>query len=181
MSAAAGAGSTFKRAALAFIAACLPLAAAAGYYHYREYRYAGELHKQEAQLAALDAQLRPIGDLDRLRSEMLARKQIADVLQEPQRGLQAAFALAATMPAGASLVDLDVDEKRLTLQARCADAAVTDALLERLKQAGFSEARIALRQPGAPASVEQVRYTANIDPARFAELARAAGKTEVRP
>ncbi|WP_257387703.1 PilN domain-containing protein [Tahibacter caeni] len=181
MSAAASPGTTLRHAALAFVAAGLPLAVAAGYYHYREHRYASELHKQEAQLAALNTQLEPIGDLDRLRSEMLARKQIVDVLQEPQHGLQAAFALAASLPSGAGLLDLDVDEKQLTLQARCADAATTDALLQTLKQAGFSEARIALRQPGAPAGTEQVRYTATIDPARFAELARAAGAAGVQP
>lgn len=181
MSVAGSPGSTLRHATLAFVAACLPLAAAAGYYYWRGHRFAAELHKQEAQLAALDAQLEPIGNLDRLRSAMFARKQIVDVLQEPQRGLQAAFALAAAMPAGAGLVDLDVDEKQLTLQARCADAATTDAVLARLNQAGFSDARIAQREPGTPAGIEQVRFTARIDPARFAEIARAAGNTEVQP
>ena len=181
MSRAGSPGKALKHAVVAFSAACLPLAAAAGYYYYREHRYAQELHKQEAQLAELDARLDPIGNIDRLRSAMFARKQIADVLQEPQRGLQAAFALAAAMPAGASLVDLDVDEKQLTLQARCTDAAATDAVLARLNQAGFSEARIVQREPGTPAGTEQARFTARIDPARFAEIARAAGNIGVQP
>lgn len=175
------AGDTLRRAVLAFVAACLPLAAAAGYYYWREHRFAAELHKQEAQLAVLDAQLEPIGNLDRLRSAMFARKQIVDVLQEPQRGLQAAFALAAAMPAGARLVDLDVDEKQLTLQAHCADAAAAEAVLDRLREAGFSDARISQRQPVTPAGAEQMRYTARLDPARFAEIARAAGTAGVQP
>lgn len=181
MSVAGGPGSTLRRAMLAFVAACLPLAAAAGYYYWREHRFAAELHKQETQLAALDAQLEPIGNLDRLRSAMFARKQIVDVLQEPQRGQQAAFALAAAMPAGANLVDLDVDEKQLSLQARCTDAAATDAVLDRLRKAGFGDARISQRQPAMPAGAEQVRYTARLDPARFAEIARAAGTAEAQP
>jgi Tfp pilus assembly protein PilN len=164
--------STALLALAAFGAALLPLAAATAYYHYRVSRIAGEVDALENQLGELNKRLDPIGNLDQLRSQMLARGQIVDALQRPQRGLQAAVAISTQLPAGVQLLALDVDEKRLTLQARCADAAAAAALLRQVGDAGFSDPAIAARN--ADGSAERITLEAGLDPSRFA--APAAGE-----
>jgi Tfp pilus assembly protein PilN len=165
--------STLLVALLAFAASLLPLAAAAAYYHYRTNEIAKEVDTLEKQLVELNQRLDPIGNLDQLRGQMLARKQIVDVLQYPQRGLDAAIRLVTQLPAGVQLLWLDVDEKRLSLQARCTDAAATAALLRQVGDAGFSDPAIASRSADEAAGAEQVTLEAGVDPARFAAPAQA--------
>ncbi len=174
MNAVARPRSTLLVALLAFAASLLPLAAAAAYYHYRTSEIAREVDALEKQLVELNQRLDPIGNLDQLRGQMLVRKQIVDVLQLPQRGLDAAIRLGTQLPAGVQLLWLDVDEKRLSLQARCADAAATAALLRQVGDAGFSDTAIASRSADeAAAGAEQITLEARVDPARFATPAQA--------
>lgn len=158
--------STALLACVAFVAALLPLAAVTAYFIRREHQLADEVAALERRLRELDAQLAPTGHLDRLRGEALARKGLVDVLREPQRGLQAAVALTAQIPAGTRLVALDVDGTRLSVQVAGTDAAASAPWLERLGRDGFSDAM------AAPAGSDgTVTLTARIDPARFAAAA----------
>lgn len=173
MSAVARARSTLVATFAAFAASLLPLAVTAAYYHYRTNQIAGEVATLEKQLIELNQRLDPIGNLDQLRGQMLVRKQIVDVLQLPQRGLDAAVRLGTQLPAGVQLLWLDVDEKRLSLQARCADTAATAALLRQVGDAGFSDPAIVSRSADATATgAEQVTLDARVDPARFASTAQ---------
>lgn len=174
MSAGAWPRSTLVAASAAFAASLAPLALAAAYYHYRASGLASEAVKLEAQLVELNQRLDPIGNLDQLRSQMLVRKQIVELLQLPQRGIDAAVRLGTQLPAGAQLLWLEVDEKRLSLQVRCADAAAAAALLRQIGDAGFSDSAIVSRSTGdGAAGTELVTLEARIDPARFAALAQA--------
>lgn len=157
--------STATLAVAAFLAALAPLAAATGYCYYREHQLAAEVAALERRLGELDATLQPIGDLARLRSEMLVRKQIVDVLQRPQQSLHAALAVAAQAPPGDRVSALELDEERLSLRVAEADAA---AATERLGRAGFIDVS------AQPASDGVATITARIDPAR---LAAAAAET----
>ncbi len=173
MSASARQRSTLLVALAAFAASLLPLAAAAAYYHYRTNQIAREVGALEKQLIELDQRLEPIGNLDQLRNQMLVRKQIVDVLELPQNGFDAAIRLGTQLPAGVQLLGLDIDEKRLSLQARCADQAATAALLRQVGDAGFSEPAIVSRSAdGTATGAEQVTLDARADPARFAALAQ---------
>jgi len=171
--------STALVALAAFAASLLPLAVAAAYYVYRTNVIAGEVDTLEKQLVELNQRLDPIGNLDQLRSQMLVRKQIVDVLQLPQRGFDAALQLGTQLPAGVHLISLDVDEKRLSLQARCADAGATAALLRQVGDAGFADAAVASRSAdGAAPGAEQITLEARVDPARFAASTRAGEVTQ---
>lgn len=166
--------STLAAALVAFAASALPLALAAAYYHYRTGEIADEAGKLENQLAELNRRLDPVGDIDQLRNQMLVRRQIVEVLQLPQRGFDAAVRLGTQLPAGVHLLWLEVDENRLSLQARCADAASTAALLEQAGKAGFSDPVIVSRRAdGDAAGAEQITLEARADPARFAAPAPA--------
>lgn len=154
--------STLALALLAFGATLLPLAAATGYYLWREQQLAGEVATLEHRLEELDKELAPIGHLDQLRGQMLARKNVVDVMQEPQRGLQAALALTTQIPANAQLLALDVDDRSLSLRLAHADATASTQLRERITAAGFSDATDTV--PGADGNVS---LSARLDPARF--------------
>ncbi len=170
--------STVLVALAAFAASLLPLAAAAAYYIYRTNVIAGEVDTLEKQLIELNQRLDPIGNLDQLRGQMLVRKQIVDVLQLRQRSFDAAVRRGMQLPPGVQLMSLDVDEKRLSLQARCADAAATAALLRQVSDAGFSDPSIASRSADSAApGAEQVMLEARIDPARFSALSQASEVT----
>lgn len=172
MSAAPRRTSTLALALIAFGAALLPLVAASAYYLWREQQLAGEVAELERRLGELDAELAPIGHLDQLRGQMLARKGIVDVLQEPQRGLQAALALTTQLPASATLHALDIDARQIALRIGSADATASAQMLERIGAAGFSDAAASTASDGT------VALTARIDPARFKS---AAAATAVKP
>lgn len=157
--------STATLAAAAFIAALLPLAAATGYCYYREHQLAADVDALERRLGELDAIVRPIGDLNRLRSEMLARKQIVDVLQRPQHGVQAALAIAAQTPAGDHVPAFAIAEQQLALRVAEADAV---AAAQRLERAGFTDVSTQAPADGI------ATITARVDPTRLAAAATAA-------
>jgi len=164
--------STVVLALLAFGATLLPLTAATGYFLWREQQLAGEVATLEHRLEELDKEMAPNGHLDQLRGQMLARKNVVDVMQEPQRGLQAALALTTQIPANARLLVLDVDDRSLSVRLAGADAAASTQLLERITAAGFSDATGA-----APAADGATALSARLDPARFKAAAAAQGTT----
>lgn len=164
---------TRGRIALTAVAAfAVPLllgAAAAGYESYHESTLADEADALTAKLQQIDRQLAPIGNLDRLRSEMLARRSVVSVLQEPQYGLQSALYLPVLLPAGVELLRLDANEKDLSLQLRCATSDATAAARQWLVAAGFDDVALQSREADAGAAgAERVTLRARIDPERFA-------------
>lgn len=159
--------STWLLAFTAFVAALLPLAATTAWFVHRGWRLADETTAQEHRLAELDARLAPVGHLERLRGDMLARKTVADVLQQPQHGLHAALALLAPIPANTHLVALDIDDARLSLQLAGVDSTTAAHWIERLGQAGFSDATA-----GPADDSGTVTLTARLDPARLAAATR---------
>lgn len=159
--------STWLLAFTAFVAALLPLAATTAWFLHRGWRLADETTALERRLAQLEARLAPVGHLERLRGDMLARKTVADVLQEPQLGLQAALAVLAQIPANTRLVALDIDSARLSLQFAGIDSATATHWIEQLGQAGFSDAAA-----GPADDRGTVALTARIDPAHLSAAAR---------
>lgn len=157
--------STATLATAAFIAALLPLAAATGYCYYRERQLVADVVALERRLGELDAIVLPIGDLNRLRSEMLVRKQIVDVLQQPQHAVPAALAVAVQTPAGEHWPELTMHEQRLVLRVAETDAP---AAMQRLERAGFADVSAQAPADGI------ATITARIDPARLAAAAAQA-------
>lgn len=149
-------------ALMAFGATLLPLAAATGYFAWRERQLGDEVATLERRLEELDRELAPIGHLDQLRGQMLARKNVVEAMQEPQRGLQASLALTTQIPANAHLLALDVDDRSLSVRLGGADAAASTQMLEHITAAGFSDAT------GAPAAADgTVLLSARLDPEHF--------------
>jgi len=125
------------------------------------------------QIAKLDAQLVDVKDLNKVMSQVLARKQIIELLQESAGRASGALDVFGHLPDGVQLQALKMDAQHTAFDIRYA-AGGDLALLALLAQHGETDLRVAGRRREEGTAFERVSIAA-FEPRATAALPPSAG------
>jgi hypothetical protein len=112
-------------------------------------------------IETIKAQTTDTKDLYRIRSELLARKQVSEALDT--HAVQAADVLVVLggLPSGLQLVSLNLHQERLALTIRCAAPAAELAALDLLARNGFHDLQILSRTREPDGVIERIAIQAS--------------------
>lgn len=99
---------------------------------------AGRIH-------ALHAQAADLANLHTVRTRLLERQPLVDLLQQYASQDARILGVLGSLPDGVQLLSLKTTADRVSMNMRCADASTELAVLERLAQGGFGKLRITTR------------------------------------
>ncbi len=114
----------------------------------------------------IDAQIADIKDLNRVRSRLLARKQIVEELENRATREVNALRIFGRLPSGVQLLSLETRLDHVSLVVRCAipsgeSNARELAVLELLARSGYHDLKIAARQRDRDSDVQQLTFEAS--------------------
>jgi Tfp pilus assembly protein PilN len=112
-------------------------------------------------IETIKAQITDTKDLYRIKSELLARKQVAEALET--HAVQAADVLVVLggLPRGLQLVSLDLHQERLALTVLCAAPATELTALDLLAHNGFHDLQILSRTREPDGVIERITIQAS--------------------
>jgi Tfp pilus assembly protein PilN len=112
-----------------------------------------------AQIGKVDAQIVDLKDLNKVKSQLLARKQIVEALQAYAGQAAAALDVFGHLPEGTQVLTLQADAEVAAFDLRSSPAAEL-GVLELLAQHGFGNLRITARHPEKDGAFERVTIEA---------------------
>ena len=129
-------------------------------------RYDARLHRSanailKSEIGTIRAQIPDLNDLYKVKSRLLARKQIVEQLQTYAPRAAAALGVASRLPNDVQLLSLEMNEGHVALAVRCTAPSTELAVLDLLAQGGYRNLQIAARQCGGDNTVEQISIEAD--------------------
>lgn len=128
-------------------------------------RYAADAHKRAngvlvQEIGAVDSQTGDLKDLEKVRSQLLARKQVDEVLEDSAAQAAGAVQIFGELPRGVKLLSLQTQKNHLSLNVRCGAFADELATLGLLAQNGYRNLRISARESQEHGTIERVTIEA---------------------
>jgi hypothetical protein len=114
-----------------------------------------------SEIGTIGAQIADIKDLNKVKSRLLARKQIVEELQVNAPRAANVFGIASRLPNGVQLLSLEMNEGHVALAVRCAAPSTELAILDLLAQSGYRNLQIAARQREGDDAVERISIEAD--------------------
>ena len=129
-------------------------------------RYDADVHKRAngilvQQIGTIDAQLGDLKDLEKIHSQLLARKQIDEELENSAARAADALLVFGDLPPGVKLLLLTTNKSHVALTIRCSAFSDELAMLERLARDGYRNLRISSRKSQEHGTIELVTIEAS--------------------
>jgi hypothetical protein len=124
-------------------------------------RYDADAHKRAnsillQQIGTIDAQMGDLKDLDKVHSQLLARKQVDEALEASAAQAAGALQIFGNLPRGVKLLLLQTQQNHLSLTVQCGAFADELATLGLLAQNGYRNLRISARESQEHGTIERV-------------------------
>ena len=128
-------------------------------------RYDADAHKRAnsillQQIGTVDAQIGDLKDLDKVHSQLLARKQVDEALQDSAAQTAGTVQIFGNLPRGVKLLLFTTQQNHLSLTVRCGAFADELATLGLLAQNGYRNLRISARESQEHGTIELVTIEA---------------------
>jgi Tfp pilus assembly protein PilN len=113
-------------------------------------------------IGIINAQIADISDLNKVKSNLLARKQIIEQLQLDTPRAAALLGIGGRLPNDVQLLSLEMNRDHVALALRCATPSAQASVQDLLKQNGYRNVQVVARQRESDSAVERISIEADL-------------------